>query len=115
MAQKNRLSEFLKKLDSSKAKVGVIGLGYVGLPLVLRFCEEGFSVTGFGVEAVKVDSLMKGKSYIKHIPAASIRKFVEKKKFFPTSDMSLLKKNRAIILCVPTPLTPAREPAMKYI
>ena len=112
---KENLKNLLSEIENSSLKVGIIGMGYVGLPLVLRFCEEGFSVTGFDIDAVKVDSLMKGKSYIKHIPAASIRKFVEKKKFFPTSDMSLLKKTDAIIVCVPTPLTPAREPEMKYI
>src|SRR3989304_382593 len=115
MAQKNRLSEFLKKLDSSKAKVGVIGLGYVGLPLVLRFCEEGFSVTGFDVDVEKVSSLIKGRSYIKHIPSSSIKEAVLRGLLKATSDMSKLKDMDAIIICVPTPLTSMREPDMSYV
>ena len=115
MAQKNRLSELLKKLDSSKAKVGVIGLGYVGLPLVLRFCEEGFSVTGFDVDVEKVSSLMKGRSYIKHIPSSSIKEAVEAGFLKATSDMSKLRDMDAIIICVPTPLTSMREPDMSYV
>ncbi|MEK7880312.1 MAG: nucleotide sugar dehydrogenase, partial [Deltaproteobacteria bacterium] len=115
MAQKSRLSELLKKLDSSNAKVGVIGLGYVGLPLVLRFCEEGFSVMGFDVDAEKVKSLMKGRSYIKHIPAISIKEAVEAGLLKATTDMSKLKDMDAIIICVPTPLTSMREPDMSYV
>ena len=106
MAQKSRLSELLKKLDSSNAKVGVIGLGYVGLPLVLRFCEEGFSVTGFDVDTEKVKSLMKGRSYIKHIPSISIKEAVEAGLLKATTDMSKLKDMDAIIICVPTPSPP---------
>ncbi len=109
------LDDLLKAIADCDVTVGVIGLGYVGLPLVLRFCEEGFNVTGFDVDREKVDALNKGESYIKHIASDDIKAQVENGRFRATTVMSGLKDVGAIIICVPTPLTGNREPEMKYV
>ncbi|MBI5206539.1 MAG: nucleotide sugar dehydrogenase [Candidatus Firestonebacteria bacterium] len=102
-----------EKIKSKKAKIGVIGLGYVGLPLVIEFCRAGFNVTGFDIDDKKVSLLKQGKSYIKHIDAARISKCGNL--FSPTSDFSLLKKIDCIVICVPTPLNEYREPDISYV
>ncbi|OGQ76928.1 MAG: UDP-N-acetyl-D-glucosamine dehydrogenase, partial [Deltaproteobacteria bacterium RIFOXYA2_FULL_42_10] len=102
-------------MDNCSAKVGIIGLGYVGLPLVIRFCEEGFNVLGFDIDAEKVNRISKGDSYIKHIPSKIIKAFLTKKIFSATTNMSRLKEMDVIIICVPTPLTDKREPDMQYV
>jgi UDP-N-acetyl-D-glucosamine dehydrogenase len=111
----NRLKTLAAKLENSTARIGVIGLGYVGLPLVVRFCEAGFKVVGFDIDEKKVSSLKKGRSYIMHIPSSSIKTHVKSALFGATTDFRELKKVDAIIICVPTPLTPAREPDMSYV
>src|SRR5574337_857422 len=112
-----QLGRLIRLIEDKKARIGVIGLGYVGLPIVLRFCEEGFRVTGFDVDASKIDSLNRGRSYIKHIPDKSVASLVKRKDplFTATSDMSRLRQADAIIICVPTPLSEMREPEMKYV
>ena len=107
--------ELLKKINNKTAVVGIIGLGYVGLPLGLEFAFKGFNVTGFDVDERKIPLLNSGKSYIKHIKEDRIKKAVESKKFEATSDFSRLTKCDAIIICVPTPLDEHREPDMTYI
>src|SRR3989338_4139030 len=99
--------EIIDKINKRSAKIGIIGLGYVGLPLVIRFCEEGFSVTGFDVDPAKTGALNKGIYYIKHIPSpriAGITKPAGNKApaFVATTDMSQLKNMDAVIICVPT-------------
>ncbi len=101
------------KILSRKAKVGVIGLGYVGLPLIIEFVKAGFEVTGFDVDKSKVDSLKAGKSYIKHISEDSIKGILPK--FDPTTEFSKLADMDAIVICVPTPLNKNREPDMSYV
>jgi len=96
-----------------EAKVGVIGLGYVGLPLVLRFCEEGFRVLGFDVDPTKVERLNRGESYIRHIPEEKLRTSLPR--FQATTDMARLREADAIIICVPTPLTERRDPDLRYV
>lgn len=104
----------LKRLiETRQAKIGIIGLGYVGLPLVIEFCKAGFDVTGFDIDEEKVKQLAQGKSYIKHIPSSLIKKCAGS--FRPTSDFSALKHMDCIIICVPTPLTPHKEPDMSYV
>ena len=103
----------IKKLKSREAKIGVIGLGYVGLPLVIEFCRAGFSVTGFDIDAKKVKLLKEGKSYIKHIDASHITQNAAL--FDPTTDFSKLSDMDCIIICVPTPLNKNREPDMTYV
>lgn len=113
------IENIIKSIKDKKARIGVIGLGYVGLPLVIRFCEEGFRVTGFDVDATKTAALNKGLSYIKHIPSATIAALAKPKDkepaFKATTDMSLIKTVDAVIICVPTPLSDKREPDLSYV
>src|SRR5262245_5382328 len=107
--------ELLEKIRSHRATVGVIGLGYVGLPLVLRFGEEKFSILGFDVDAEKVRKLNAGQSYIRHIPGERLQHLRETKQFEATTDFSRLAEADAIIICVPTPLTAKKDPDLQYI
>jgi len=95
--------------------IGIIGLGYVGLPLSLQFARSGVSVTGLDVDDKKVVALMGGRSYIEHIPAAAIQEQVNAGKFRATTDFSAIKQLDAVIICVPTPLNKNREPDISYI
>ena len=104
----------LDKLRSKTAKVGVIGLGYVGLPLSLLLSEAGFTVQGFDIDVNKVSQLEEGKSYIHRIPATEIE-LARSRAFRATSDFSLISDQDAIILCVPTPLTDHRDPDLSFI
>jgi UDP-N-acetyl-D-glucosamine dehydrogenase len=108
-------SELLSKLDSKQAVVGVVGLGYVGLPLLLCFVEKGFRTIGFDVDARKVDLLARGESYIKHISAPRIRKAVETGHLNATVDYTRVGECDAIIIAVPTPLNKNREPDLSFI
>jgi UDP-N-acetyl-D-glucosamine dehydrogenase len=108
-----------EKIEQKEALVGVIGLGYVGLPLVLRFWEVGFSVLGFDTDRKKVDRLNRGESYIKHIPSHRVAEMVSsqtgRQRFAATDDMERLAEPDALLICVPTPLTPSREPDLRYV
>ena len=103
----------IEKIKSKNARIGIIGLGYVGLPLIIEFCKAGFRVTGFDIDPKKVDLLRDGKSYIKHIDSTLITQNL--KHFSPTSDFSRLSEMDCIIICVPTPLNRHREPDMSYV
>jgi UDP-N-acetyl-D-glucosamine dehydrogenase len=107
--------ELIEKIRSHRAKVGVIGLGYVGLPLVLRFGEEHFSILGFDVDTEKVRKLNAGESYIRHIDASRLQNLRKEKQFEATTDFSRLAEADAIIICVPTPLTAKKDPDLQYI
>ena len=102
-----------EKIKSREAKIGVIGLGYVGLPLVIEFCKAGFAVTGFDVDPVKVAMLLEGKSYIQHIELSGLAQCP--RRFTPTADFSKLAEMDCIIICVPTPLNKNREPDMSHV
>src|SRR5580698_9409713 len=104
----------LGSLKNRTAKVGVIGLGYVGLPLSLLFAEAGFRVTGFDIDEKKITDLEAGRSYIFRIPATEIEA-ARSKGFSATSDFANLVQQDAIILCVPTPLNAHHEPDLSYI
>jgi len=106
---------FEKSILNKQAKVGVIGLGYVGLPLIHAFVKAGFRTIGFDVDQRKVDSLLAGKSYIKHLDSRLIQDWQSKKQFEPTSDMSRLSEADALLICVPTPLSPSRDPDLSYV
>ena len=95
--------------------VGVIGLGYVGLPLVLRFGEVGFRVLGFDRDVSKVKQLNDGGTYIEHIAADRVARLVAARQFEATTDLDRLEEPDALIICVPTPLTPQREPDLQYV
>jgi UDP-N-acetyl-D-glucosamine dehydrogenase len=104
--------EFFK---GAQLKVAIIGCGYVGLPLALRFAEAGHKVTGFDTDPNKVNMLNAGKSYIEHIPQTKIQQFVNSKHFNATTDFARLTEADAIIICVPTPLDERREPDLSYV
>ena len=101
-------------IQNRDACIGVIGLGYVGLPLVIRFSEEGFRVIGFDIDEEKVEKLNKGESYLKHIPSSSIDVAVNNG-FSATSDWERISDCDAILICVPTPLGSHKEPDLQYI
>jgi UDP-N-acetyl-D-glucosamine dehydrogenase len=105
----------LQRIEAKKAKIGVVGLGYVGLPLLMEFVEQGFQTEGFDIDEKKVNILNKGESYIKHIADDRIKKVIETNLFEATSDFSRIKDVDCIIICVPTPLTKHREPDISYI
>jgi UDP-N-acetyl-D-glucosamine dehydrogenase len=105
----------LNKIKKKEAKIGVIGLGYVGLPLVIEFCKSGFSVTGLDIDEKKNKSLSQGKSFIKHIPDEKIQALNQDGKFEASKDFTLVEKLDCILICVPTPLNKNREPDMTYI
>jgi UDP-N-acetyl-D-glucosamine dehydrogenase len=102
------------KLANRTAKVGIVGLGYVGLPLSLLFTEAGFPVTGFDIDTNKVNKLSQGESYIYRVPSSEI-KLARMKRFSPTADFSRMADMDAAIICVPTPLNEHREPDLSYI
>ncbi len=108
-------TEFIKKLNRKSLTIGVIGLGYVGLPLGLEFALKGFHVIGFDINEKKIICLKKTKTYINHISEKKISKAVSTGKFEPTTDFSKLKEVDAVIICVPTPLNRYREPDMSFI
>ena len=107
--------QLLKKIENKTAVIGIIGLGYVGLPLALEYAVRGFKTIGFDIDERKIPILNSGKSYIKHIKTDKIKKTVGNKKFFATADFTRLPEVDAIIICVPTPLNEHREPDMTYI
>jgi UDP-N-acetyl-D-glucosamine dehydrogenase len=109
------LSALTSKIEQRTARVGVIGLGYVGLPLALSFAQNGFPTTGFDTDRIKVEKLGSGKTYIRHIPETVIAEQVARKRFHPTDDFSQLREMDAVILCVPTPLDTHREPDLSFI
>ena len=116
MSGVNELATQLQsKIDNKTAKVGVVGLGYVGLPLIDAFTKGGFSAIGYDVDQRKVDLLEKGQSYIAHIPAEKIQNWIKKGQFQATSDMTRLNEADVILICVPTPLNETRDPDLTYV
>lgn len=98
-----------------KARIGVVGLGYVGLPLVIAITRAGFEVVGFDVDPFKLTELQAGRSYIRHVPAETIAALVESSSFSPTADMARIREMDAVLICVPTPLTSHREPDLSHV
>lgn len=105
------------RIEDRSAHIAVIGLGYVGLPIAIRFCDEGFKVTGFDLDESKVEAIKAGRSYIKHIPSERISALSKggKALFGATADMSRLREADVAIICVPTPLTDKKEPDLSYV
>jgi len=107
-------TEVINKFENHRAVIGILGLGYVGLPLAVRYVEAGFKVLGFDIDHEKVEALNDGTSYIEHIASEKIKKVVVHG-FEATSDFSRASEVDAIILCVPTPLNKYREPDMSFV
>jgi UDP-N-acetyl-D-glucosamine dehydrogenase len=105
----------LDKIKKRSATVGVIGLGYVGLPLVIQFVKAGYNAIGFDVDAEKIKYLRAGKTYIKHILGEEVRLLKGNSGFMATTDFSFLKKADCIIICVPTPLGKHHEPDLSFV
>jgi len=113
--QTTSYSRLAELISTKRAIVGVIGLGYVGLPLVRAFTACGFRCLGFDLDHSKVDKLKAGESYIKHIDSSALAQLVREKKFEPTADLRRLSEADCIIICVPTPLNESRDPDLSYI
>jgi len=110
------LAESLRsRLADHIAIVGILGLGYVGLPLALTFIEKGFTVLGFDVDAAKAGALSRGESYIKHMDGGRLKAAAATGRLSATVDFARLAEPDALLICVPTPLTPQREPDMRYV
>jgi len=107
-----RKPEYFK---GAQLKVGIIGLGYVGLPLALRFAEAGHRVLGFDTDPAKVEKLNRGQTYIRHIPVMKIQQYVNSKHFAATGEFTRLAEVDAVLICVPTPLDERREPDLSYV
>lgn len=116
LAQPSQLAgELLQKIQQRKAVVAVIGLGYVGLPLILGFADADFPVLGLDVDPEKIKKLKSGQTYVKHIPSKDIAGAFAKGQFEVASDLAAVTKADVIIICLPTPLTKHRDPDLSYI
>jgi len=111
----DQATELRRKIDGRETRVGIIGLGYVGLPLALTFAERGFSVLGFDVDPTKIEALEAGRNYIKHLHPDRLARSNASGLFGSTADFARLSEPDVLIVCVPTPLTPQREPDMSYV
>ena len=107
--------ELLEKINSKQAKIGVIGLGYVGLPLAVELAKKGFTVTGLEVDSKKVENINNKKSYIGDIQTKDIAELVDAKKLCATTNFKAISKLDVIIICVPTPLRKSKDPDVSYI
>lgn len=108
-------TKLIKKIEDRSAVIGIIGLGYVGLPLAIHFGQKGFKIIGFDLDTRKIDKLIHGKSYIRHIPIEPINEMIDKEQFDATIDFSRLREADCILICVPTPLTDKMEPDLSYL
>ena len=114
MTMVNYKNNLMKKIQNADALIGVIGLGYVGLPLALAYAEKSFNVLGFDIDSNKVKELNSGHNYISHMDGKKVTQVVKSKKLSATTDFSRLSEPDAIIICVPTPLTQQLDPDMSY-
>jgi len=103
------------KIETRQARIGVLGLGYVGLPLAVEFGKSGFSVAGFEVDPSRIRTLLEGRSHIADVPSEEVRILLEKKRFTVTTNFSRLGAMDVVIICVPTPLSKAKDPDISYI
>jgi len=111
----NKKTKLIAMIGEKTSKVGIIGLGYVGLPLAIHFGKRGFPVIGFDLDIKKIEKLHKGESYIKHVPIEPVNELIEAGSFDVTSDFSRLKDVDCVLICVPTPLTDKMEPDLTYL
>ncbi|MEI6610182.1 MAG: nucleotide sugar dehydrogenase [Deltaproteobacteria bacterium] len=115
MPKSNQKQILLGKIQEKQALIGIIGLGYVGLPLALAYAEKGFKVLGFDIDPKKIEALNRGESYISHLDSARIKQSTQSKLLMATADFSRIGEPDTLLICVPTPLTPQRDPDMSYI
>ncbi|MEP7353222.1 MAG: nucleotide sugar dehydrogenase, partial [Acidobacteriota bacterium] len=111
----NYAQSLAQKIKAHTAKVGVVGLGYVGLPLVMEFAEAGFEVIGIDVQQSKVDAINRGESYVQDVSTAALKALVDAGRIRATTDFSVVKELDTINICVPTPLRKTKDPDMSYI
>lgn len=104
-----------RKIESREARVGIVGLGYVGLPLAVEYAKAGFTVTGIDLSAAKIDRVNAGESYIADIPTAELKPLVDSGKLRATTDFSVIAELDTVNICVPTPLRKTKDPDMSYI
>ncbi|HKD86224.1 MAG TPA: nucleotide sugar dehydrogenase [Terriglobales bacterium] len=109
------LEALKEKIQGKTAKVGIVGLGYVGLPLATEFAKAGFTVTGIDVQRDKVAGLNRGESHVQDVPSSEIAKRVNEKRFTATNDFSVVRELDTINICVPTPLRKTKDPDMSFI
>ncbi len=112
-AAPSHFEPLMQNIENRSATIGIVGLGYVGLPLLLRFCDAGFTVVGFDVETTKIEMLGSGFSFIQHI--SSSRVAAARQQFFAKADLLEISNCDVVTLCVPTPLTKNRDPDLSYI
>ncbi|HET9326896.1 MAG TPA: nucleotide sugar dehydrogenase [Candidatus Eisenbacteria bacterium] len=115
VSPRSAANRLLDRIERRKARLGVIGLGYVGLPLAVEFGHAGFRVHGFDIDAKRVSELTKGKSYIQDVPSSDIRSLVKADRFIPTTNFQVLRELDAVNVCVPTPLSKQKDPDVSYI
>ena len=111
----SHLGELRRKIESRTARVGVVGLGYVGLPLAVEFADAGFCVTGIDIDPSKVEAVNRGDSYVQDIPTSVLKPLVEAGKIRATSDFAAVAQLDTINICVPTPLRKTKDPDMSYV
>ena len=107
--------ELHHRIEQKTALVGVIGLGYVGLPLISAFTNAGFRCLGYDVDESKVAALIAGESYIKHISSEQIQDWNSRRVLESTADMGRLSEADILLICVPTPLNDSRDPDLRYV
>jgi UDP-N-acetyl-D-glucosamine dehydrogenase len=115
MSKGGQMSSLIEKINSKRARIGIIGIGYVGLPLAVEFAKSGYNVVGIDLNQEKVRRINRGENYIKDIPDSELRGLVEDKRLSATCDFSVLKDIDAISICVPTPLNKTKDPDLSCI
>jgi UDP-N-acetyl-D-glucosamine dehydrogenase len=115
LSEKKVVEALAAKCEAKSARVGIIGMGYFGLPLALSFARTGFATTGFDIDPEKVRRLGRGESYIKRVPSQSVAEEVDSRRLRATTSYARLGEMDAIIVCVPAPLDHHREPDLSFI
>ena len=116
LSEKNLIKQdLINKLENNSATIGIIGLGYVGLPLSKAYIAKGYKVIGFDIDDSKIDSISRGESYIEHVDMTDLKLAYDKEIFIPTTDFTRVADVDAIIICVPTPLNTHREPDISFV
>ncbi|HAA05589.1 MAG TPA: nucleotide sugar dehydrogenase, partial [Syntrophobacteraceae bacterium] len=109
------MTDLLARIQNKEAVVGIIGLGYVGLPLLIQFGKAGFPVIGFDIDKKKIEALLRRESYIKHIPIEPVTELLDQQRLDITTSFERLKEADCVLICVPTPLTDKLEPDLRYL